>query len=91
MHESSGPKPATTRMQHSGIEWSKTTWGHLRGYVERKCLDSWQYVIYEHPNSWEVDTDSTGKAWDRLGLCFSTLEEAKQWCEIHWITVGFQG
>lgn len=94
MHESSGPEPATMHVQHAGIRWEKSGLRNpsFKGYVDRPKVDQWQYLVMKIGGVWVADVDNcdTGD-WQNLDIAFNTPEEAKQWCEIHWLTVGFEG
>lgn len=94
MHESSGPKHDTMHTQQSGIRWENRGFRNpsFKGYVDRPKADQWQYLVMKIGEVWIADVDDwdTGD-WQNLDMGFDTLEEAKQWCEIHWLTVGFQG
>ena len=90
MHESSGPEPDMTHTQQSGIRWENRGFRNssFKGYVDRPGEDKWQYLVIKIGVDWIADVDNNKSEWQDLDIQFDTLEEAKQWCEIHWLTVG---
>lgn len=62
-----------------------------RGIVERSIPDKWMYsILRQAEDRYALLVDTTGRVWDNDDLEFTSLEDAKRWCEAHWMTVGFQ-
>lgn len=73
------------------IEWVKYM-ATYEGRVDRPIEDKVQYVIIKQfDGGIVVDTDMNGGKWGNVDIPFDTIEEAKQWCEMHWLCVGWQG
>ena len=86
MHESSGPKPATTHTQHSGIKWK--SW-NKKGATAHVAGKIYLLIAFEHCTEVEVDwrynkSDKWHFIHDKLIL--PDMKTAKQWCEMHHAT-----
>ncbi len=73
------------------IEW--TIAGEVQiGSVNRPTFDKRMYLVWRRDDGTAgADVDTSGDKWDDLDMHFGSMADAKQWCEMHWATVGWEG